>query len=93
MDGKPPGRINRTPEPDWGAFAERRLRALLDYPSARTWAAARDIPVRPGLTLFVAVADVEPRLLADPENFVPDALTIARALRRVREGAPPPLAR
>jgi hypothetical protein len=78
-----------TPDPDWGAFMERRLRALIDHPSVTTWTNTRDIPIRPGLTLFMAVAAVEPRLLADPENYVPDALTVARALRRVREDAPP----
>jgi hypothetical protein len=43
---------------------------------------------QPGITLCQAVATVWPRVTADPDNFVPDALTVARALRRVREGAP-----
>jgi hypothetical protein len=33
------------------------------------------------------VAAVEPRLVVEPETYLPDAVTVARALRRVREQA------
>jgi hypothetical protein len=59
---------------------------FVTYP-IETWADARDLHVRPGLTLFMVVAAVEPRFTEEPESYVPDAVTVARALRRVREEA------
>jgi hypothetical protein len=58
------------------------LRALLDDPTPETWADARDIPIRPGLTLIMAVTAVEPRLTAEPETYVPDAVTVASGGKR-----------
>jgi hypothetical protein len=69
------------------ARRRQRPRVLTNTPTAETWADARDIPVARGLTLFMAVAAIEPRLTDEPETYVPDAMTVARALRRVREQA------